>query len=546
VIAVRRPAGAQRIRSAPSVARTVSAWTSVAAVATAAVFVALPRLPGSTIQVPPFSVEDAVPVEGFDGRVANPGLEVGPDGVARFSELAYPGFGSSVDLRSRGMLSDEVMMRVRSPQAALWRGQAYDTYDGSRWTASDDTTVALGRAFSEAFDVPPPVEGAAAEERRVTTTFFVERSLPNIVFGAYRADEVYFPTGSVSVDRYGSIRSPIALEPGLVYSVISTIPTGAPAALPADGIEWDPEVLDRYTRLPADLPPRVAALAREIAIPEPTVLGRVEAVERWLREHTRYDLGIPADPPGVDAVDHFLFERRRGYCEHIASAMVVLLRSMGAPSRLVTGFGPGRRNPFTGYWEVRASDAHAWVEVLHPDVGWIAYDPTFGVPPAEPGAGTRFIAPQVLRAVGTFLGSLVPEPVREGAKALGRGAVAAARWLAEAWPVAIVGAVALGLVVLAVRRRRIRRRAVPPPAGTAKAFAELEAAMAARGHPRRPHETPAEFLRTVSPVLDADRRAAAGVVVRAFEREVFAGDQLADEDVYAALVAAASVRGPSA
>ena len=68
--------------------------------------------------------------------------------------------------------------------------------------------------------------------------------------------------------------------------------------------------------------------------------------------------------------------------------MAVLLRADGIPTRIVTGYGPGERNPFTGYYEVRSSDAHAWVEVYYPGYGWVPYDPTFGVP-AAPDAGAR-------------------------------------------------------------------------------------------------------------------------------------------------------------
>ena len=82
--------------------------------------------------------------------------------------------------------------------------------------------------------------------------------------------------------------------------------------------------------------------------------------------------------PNTDAVDQFLFVDQRGVCEHFVSAMVVMLRSLGVPARLASGFGSGQFNAFTNYYEVRANDAHAWVEVYFPQYGWIPFDPTPG------------------------------------------------------------------------------------------------------------------------------------------------------------------------
>ena len=543
VVAVRPRASGVRVPRRLATARTVASWTVVAALAVGAVFIGLPRLPGANVALPPFSAENPSGVPGFAGQVVNPGLSDGGDGVPEFTDLAYPGFGSSLDLRSRGRLSNQIVMQVRSPQAALWRGQVFDAYDGARWTASDTDTVTLGRVFVDsALTVPPPIErGFLVDEQRVIATFYVRADLPNVVFGAFRAAEVYFPASTLSVDRYSSIRAPILLEDGVVYSVISEIPVAPYDALRDEPPEWDPEAFARYTQLPPGLPDRVVELAREITAGEPTPAGKVRAVESWLRANTEYDLNISEDPPGVDAVDHFLFERRRGYCEQIASSMAILLRAVGVPTRLVTGYGPGVRNAFTGYYDVRASDAHAWVEVLYARAGWIAYDPTFGVPPADPGVGGRFIAPEVLRAIGRFVSAAVPEPVRDAVAAVGRAIAAGARWFASTWPVTVGLLVALGLLAGGFRRVRARRRLPPPPVGAAKAFADLSASMAARGRPRRGHETPEEFLRSLGPALGPEERTDAELVVRVFERERFAEESPSSDEVDRALSAAGRV-----
>lgn len=526
-----------------AIGRSAAAAATSLVVAVAGVFVLLPRLPGTYVSLPPFSADRRTAVPNFDGSVINPGLETGAGGVSEFSDLAYPGFGSGLDLRARGRLSDRIVMRVRSSQPALWRGEVYDTFDGTTWTASDHHTESIGRAFEQSFDVPaPPETTAPAGSSHVLATFYMNEVQPNVVFAPYVPKQVYFPASTVSVDRYTSIRSPILLEPGLVYSIVSDIPVTTPEQLRTARPTWGSRVLERYTQLPADLPPRDVALARRITAGSTSIYDEVLAVQTWLQRHTVYDLDIPPDPPGVDAVDYFLFERRRGFCEHIASAMALLLRAVGVPTRFVTGFGPGDRNLFTGYYDVRESDAHAWVEVLYPGVGWVPYDPTFGVPAADPGLSGRFLVPRFVRAVGRFLSEVLPEPVRSAAKAVGRAIVRVASVATRAWPVAIATLVLVALALAWIRRRRSERRLGPPPTGAAVAFARIALAMRERGHPLRDPQTPAEYLAELRRTLPAEAHGDAELVVRAFERQRFSGEALEASELADALNAADRVR----
>jgi hypothetical protein len=84
---------------------------------------------------------------------------------------------------------------------------------------------------------------------------------------------------------------------------------------------------------------------------------------------------------GHDSVDEFLFDKRVGYCEHYASSFVVLMRAMGVPARVVTGYQGGEVNPVDGFFTVRHSDAHAWAEVWLDQYGWQRIDPTAAVAP---------------------------------------------------------------------------------------------------------------------------------------------------------------------
>jgi Transglutaminase-like superfamily/Domain of unknown function (DUF4129) len=257
-----------------------------------------------------------------------------------------------------------------------------------------------------------------------------------------------------------------------------------------------------------------------------------------------YDLDVPRDPPGVDAVDHFLFETRRGFCEQIASSMAVLLRTLGIPTRLVTGYGPGTRNPLTGYLEVRQSDAHAWVEVWYPLVGWVPYDPTFGVPSLADDRSPRFITGEVLAAIGRFVASVTPEPVKRVVGAIAGFVREAGLGLVRAWPVTLGLLAISGLAALALRRWRRRRRRGPRPTGAAAAFASLEAALVPAGHRRDDHETPSEYLDALSadPAVAAEVVRAAELVVRTFEAERFSGRAPTPDELARADEAAGRVR----
>jgi transglutaminase-like putative cysteine protease len=154
-------------------------------------------------------------------------------------------------------------------------------------------------------------------------------------------------------------------------------------------------VLPEYLQLPPDFNPRTMQLAarllRENPSGDPAAL--VEAALHLLRTGGyRYTL-----EPGVygeDTADEFWFDRKEGFCEHIASAFVVLMRGMRIPARIVTGYQGGQPNRIDGFWTVRQSDAHAWTEVWLEGRGWVRIDPTGAVAPGRTGTFQRLAAPR--------------------------------------------------------------------------------------------------------------------------------------------------------
>ncbi len=183
-------------------------------------------------------------------------------------------------------------------------------------------------------------------------------------------------------------------------------------------------VLPDYLELPAGFNPRTLALAAELrrdprAAGEPGALVQA-AVERLRTGNYQYTL----DPGvyGQHTADEFWFDRKEGFCEHIASAFVVLIRGMGIPARLVTGYQGGERNAVDGFWVVRQSDAHAWTEVWLSGRGWVRVDPTSVVAPGRTGSFDRLQAPRGFIA-GAF-GSVSPglaASLRAGWDALNNG-----------------------------------------------------------------------------------------------------------------------------
>jgi hypothetical protein len=136
---------------------------------------------------------------------------------------------------------------------------------------------------------------------------------------------------------------------------------------------------------------RIHDLAVEVTAGKDNPYDQAQAIETFLRSNYTYTL-TPTDPPrGVDPLEYFLFTSKQGYCEYYASAMGDMLRSLGVPTRLVNGYGPGAYDEKLNRYVIRESDAHTWVEVYYPRYGWIPFEPTpdgnyFPVPRGSSGA----------------------------------------------------------------------------------------------------------------------------------------------------------------
>ncbi len=466
---------------------TGAALLGVLAVAGGLVFLLTPRLPGLFITTLPFT--PMVPVgERFEGSIVNPAYPQTSTGETIFNPNGYFGFGPSVDLRVRGRLNDAVVMRVRTTERRNWRGLVFDVYTGTGWRIDDH------RVRQHTSAVPPialvhgrdDVYAYRNRERRLVQTFYIQQDQPNVAFAVPRVEHIYLPGDHVYVDRYSSVRLPFTLDRGMIYTVVSRPLDPAPPRLESAGAAYPRFILERYLQLPPSVTARTHTLAREITVGGATPYEQVRAVNQYLWTQYRYDLSIGPQRKAGDAVDYFLFEERRGYCEQFASAMVVLLRSAGIPARLATGYTPGTVHPLTGLLEIRNSDAHAWVEVFFPGTGWVEFEPTpsFPDPAALGGPGVpRWGWQGVAEFLSARLATVTPP----------RWLTAALLPLARALPWMLGAGVLTALLLLG---RSLRQ----PGRGGAQAevlavYRRMLRMLARRGLHRAAAETPREFAR---------------------------------------------------
>jgi transglutaminase-like putative cysteine protease len=484
----------RRARYARSIPTTLLASVTVGAL----LFAVLPPARVFSFGLPSRAASGGVST---GGRLVNPSFNAGLPSAAgrggRTGTFGYFGYMENLDLGFRGRPDDTVVMRVRAPGPDFWRAQTFDTYDGQRWTNSDTQTHRIfgGNALRP---VTPPEDRPMLAGDEFIQTFYIAKIAPNMVFAAATPTQVFWPFDEAYELSDGTLRGGDTLSPGTVYSVISNrLRVTADALRTADPRRGfvDADTYTRYTALPP-VAPRVRALAEELDGRATNTYDAIQAMTDWIATHTKYSLNPPRLHPADDAVDRFLFEDQRGFCEQIASSLVVMLRSVGVPARLTVGYASGHRNPFTGLYEVRASDAHAYTEVLFPGVGWQAFDPTADVPLAgDSGAFPRFAGAGLAKWVSERL----PTP---------------AQMVLCAVAALVIGAAGAFVVHL----RRLRKRTWLD--------VQLHRLQQRAGIPIDASSTLPRWLAGLPP----DQRDELEPVVRALEHEAWSADHLHEED----------------
>ena len=214
----------------------------------------------------------------------------------------------------------------------------------------------------------------------------------------------------------------------------------------------------------------VYALARRLTANTKTEYGAVTAIERHLRGSYSYDESPPVRELPLRA---FLFRDRIGYCQQFSGAMALMLRTLGIPARVASGFSPGIPNPKTSGLVVRDLDAHSWVEVYFNGIGWVPFDPTPAASPAaaqSAGAGGSPVRKPRPQLAGQKSGAPLPLDQRLAGGEGGGGGGGGPPWAL----IAVAAACGLGaLAVVAQVRRRRRFGALTPAESAAVQAREL-------------------------------------------------------------------------
>jgi transglutaminase-like putative cysteine protease len=243
--------------------------------------------------------------------------------------------------------------------------------------------------------------------------------------------------------------------------------------------DYPTEITDLYLQLPDQLPQRVRNLAMRLTAGVDTPYEKALRIESYLRITYPYTLDVPPPPEDHDAVDYFLFEAPGGFCSYYASAMAVMLRAVGVPARVVTGYAMGEYDYDINAYQVLAADAHAWVEVYFPGYGWVEFEPTTSRAPFE------------LSTSSTTGSMLDPPPA---------GLNSRARWRDLMWVVFLFGMIAvLSAVHWLIRPRDPISRT--PQGQVRNLYWIIRRALARIGLHASLSTTPYEFLAANDPAL---------------------------------------------
>ena len=433
------------------------------------IFALMPRFPGYQGSLPvsaPIKYEQ----KKFDAKgIINPGYQrkgkggngkgqqidgKGGDGKSdgTLDENFYYGFNSQINQNLRGIMKPKMVMRVRSQAPGFWRALAFDRYTGQGWEISRNSqTRKVNRPeWDYKFTLGYPT--SKMPTKQVIQSYTALEELPNIIPAMSSVNELYFPTPEIAVDKEGSIRSPVGLQTGLTYTAVSQVPFRDRQLLDKASTNYAPDITNYYLQIPAKVAPKIKTYTQDLIDKSPqqqvgknsqpltSNYAKALYLAQYLKQHYRLPqdpLALARVPDGDDLASWFLFRcegkstscQTGGYADHFATTYTMMLRSIGIPARLVVGFAPGRFNPFTGFYEVANTDAHALTEVYFPNYGWFAFDPIPGHPLTPPGVDED----QTFSALGqlwNWVASWLPSPVTA--------------WLAYIWSLTL-GWLAVGI-----------------------------------------------------------------------------------------------------
>lgn len=292
--------------------------------------------------------------------------------------IRMSGFSDRVDLGAMGeVIKDStVVMRVKPDklfpfrEGIYWKGMVFDHYDGTTWRNSFGKGGSLHPGGSRFIQIKQPTD----RKRLISQEVILEPVDTPVIFGAPNIVSIEGQFSSVHINALGALSFSDTPATRVSYTVTSQIPVLTRKDAAVISVRMPMEDEDIYLQVPEKMD-RIRNLAHEVTLLSQTQLQKVLSIEAFLEKNYRYTLKVK--PSLLESpIDDFLFSQKAGFCEHYATSMILMLRTLKIPSRLVTGFLPGEWNGISRHFTVRQSNAHAWVEVWFPGAGWYPFDPT--------------------------------------------------------------------------------------------------------------------------------------------------------------------------
>ncbi|MBV9120096.1 MAG: transglutaminase domain-containing protein [Chloroflexi bacterium] len=266
---------------------------------------------------------------------------------------------------------NELVMKVRSDRGRYEQGVVFDHYDHSGWT---NTRFQQFENNSSDFSTTTALQetGRDRDRQQIAQDIIMVSPKGALLFAAPQ------PLGAsihLKGDGFGDLRATTVIQPNQLYTAASLESVATAEALASASGAIPSDIREAFLPLPADMPTRIKDLAEQQTAGKATAFDRAVALEGFLRT-IPFAAEIPAPPAGQDGVDWFLFDEKRGYSDYSSSAMAVLLRTLGIPSRVVAGYAPGRLDVQDGTYHVTEEQTHTWTQAYFPGYGWIDFEPS--------------------------------------------------------------------------------------------------------------------------------------------------------------------------
>lgn len=306
-------------------------------------------------------------------------------GLRRQAGSGTAAFGRKLSLGGERKVENTPIFTVRTLAGRYWRAVAFDTYDGRQWL----NTIDKETPFDADANLPVP---SWQMRTMITQTITLLAPTGNVIFGTQDIRRVNVPINALAqsspadsaiapqAQEITYARAQSTLDGGDSYTVVSEITKVTKRAMEGAGTDYPQIITDKYLQLPENFSERVAATAISVTVGAETPYDKAKAVETYLRTF-KYNDAIPAPAPDQDPIEYFLYDVKEGYCDYYATAMVLMLRKLGIPSRAVSGYAEGIFDEESGVYFVTDKDAHTWVEVFFPTLGWVEFEPTAGESP---------------------------------------------------------------------------------------------------------------------------------------------------------------------